>query len=193
MKSHNLQSDISYIKRAFILSLAYCVLFNSSVFIYKYSQGSDFDELFWEGIYVGGMLGISFLGFSINNMLLKVYSYFLYVTGAIASYYIYFENILPTKRHVGNFLSIGSIDDYDNLSLKMVLWVIFSIWACFYLLRKFDAKDNSNRLSVGLMFVFLILSIANIITPFCKDCIHYLPLEYLNNGYHYLLNEYVVS
>lgn len=191
MKSHNLQSDISYIKRALVLSIGYFVLFNTSVVMYKSAQGSSFGDLFWEGFYISAMLALSFLGFSINNMLLKVYSYFLYVTGAMTSYYIYFEDIMPTKKRIGNFFEVDSIDDYDNLSLKMVIWVIFSIWACFYLLKRFDAKDNSNRISVGLMFVFLILSVANIITPFCKDCMLYLPLEYLHNGYYYLFNEYL--
>lgn len=191
MKSHNLQSDISFIKRAFILAIAFSLLFNTSVIMYKHSQGSDFGDLFWENIYVIIMLGLSFLGFSINNMLLKIYAYIIYVTGAMTSYYIYFEDILPTKKRIGNFFAVDSLDDYDNLSLKLVLWVIFSIWVCFYLLKRFDAKDNSNKLSMGVMFTLLILSIANVITPFCKDCLIYLPLEYLHNGYHYLLNEFV--
>lgn len=195
MKSHNIQSDMSTIKSAFIMSLGFFVLFNTSILLYKYSyykSGAEkaFIELFKESLYILVMLTISFIGFSINNMLFRIYSIFLYASGALTSYFVYTMKILPTKQIVKAFFDVESVEAYELVSIKMVAWLILSIIACIYLLKKFEAKQNSNKASIAIMFIFFILSIANIITPFYRVFTTYLPINYLHNSYHYFLDTF---
>lgn len=195
MKSHNLQSDISIIKRALIFALCYFVLFDTSIILYKYSYykgGAEaaFMELGKESLYILLILTISFLGFSINNVLFKIYSMFLFVSGALVSYFVYTMKILPTKAIVKAFFDVESIEAYEIVSIKLILWIIVSIGACLYLFKKFDAKENSNNTSMIIMFLFLVLSIANIITPFYRVFTTYLPINYMHNSYHYFLNRF---
>lgn len=195
MKSHNIQSDMSTIKRAFIFSLSFFLLFNTSIIIYRYGyfkggNGLAIVELLKESIYIIIMLTCSFLGFSINNILFKTYALFMFVTGALASYFTYSMNILPTKQIVKSFFDVESVEAYELVSLKLVIWVIISIYACLYLLRKYDAKPSSSKLSTVTMFMLFILSIANIITPFYKIFTNYMPINYLHNSYHYFLDRF---
>lgn len=195
MKSHNLQSDMLIIKRALIFALSYFILFNTSIILYKYSYykgGAEaaFIELGKESIYILFMLTISFLGFSLNNILFKIYSLFLFGSGALVSYFIYTMKILPTKAIVKAFFDVESVEAYELVSIKLILWIIVSIWACIYLLRKFDGKENSNNASMIIMFLLLILSIANIITPFYRVFNTYLPINYMHNSYHYFLKRF---
>lgn len=195
MKSHNIQSDISTIKSAMILALGYFVLFDTSILLYKYTYykgGAELAlvELFKESLYVFVMLSFSFIGFSINNILFKVYALFLYTTGALTSYFVYTMKILPTKQIVKAFFDVESVEAYELVSIKMVIWIILSIWACLYLLRKYDPKQNSNKFSIVIMFMLFILSIANVITPFYRIFTSYMPVNYLHNSYHYFLDRF---
>ena len=198
MKSHNIQSDISTIKTAVIFALGYFLLFDTSIIMYKYTYykgGAElaFVELLKESIYIIVMLIATFIGFSVNNILFKIYSLFLYTTGALVSYFIYTMNVLPTKQIVKTFFDVESVEAYELVSIKLVIWIILSIWVCIYLLRKFDAKPNPNKLSVVVMFLLFILSIANIITPFYRVFTTHLPVNYLHNSYYYFLERYSAS
>jgi|GEM_PF-4103290 len=194
MKSHNIQSDISTLKRALLFALVYFVLFNSSVVLYNTDNGHlPLTEIGYECLYVYIMLTLNFVGFSINNVLFAIYSVFIYSTGALASYFIYSSGTLPTKRVIADFLDISSLFEYDLISIKLVLWLILSIWLCIYLLKKYDAKPNQNKASVVTIFMLFILSIANIITPFMQEFKTYLPVNYLHNSYHYFLDSYSIS
>ncbi len=195
MKLLRMQSDLSIIKRALVLSLGYFILFNTSVLLYKYSyykagESLALAELCKESLYVCLMLFLSFLGFSINNILFKIYSLFLYLTGAFVSYYIYAMNILPTKHMVKAFFDVESVEAYELVSIKMIAWVVICLAVCIYLLRRFDAKETSNSLSKALLYLFFIASIANVITPFYRVFNSYLPIEYLHNSYHYFLERF---
>jgi glucan phosphoethanolaminetransferase (alkaline phosphatase superfamily) len=195
MKSMNLQSDISIAKRALVLTAVYFLLFNGSMLLYKFSyykagNSLAFVELSKESLYVLVMLFLSFLGFSINNILLKIYSIFLYSTGAFVSYYIYAMKILPTKQMVKAVFDVESLEAYEVVSLKMILWVIISLVICIYLLRKLDTKEISSKVTKFLLFILFIGSIANIITPFYRVFTSHLPINYLHNTYHYFLDRF---
>jgi glucan phosphoethanolaminetransferase (alkaline phosphatase superfamily) len=198
MKSINLQSDISIAKRALVLAIVYFLLFNSAMLLYKFSyykagNSLAFAELSKESLYILVMLFLSFLGFSINNILLKIYSIFLYSTGAFVSYYIYAMKILPTKQMVKAVFDVESLEAYELVSIRMILWVIISIVICIYLLRKFDTKDVANKFIKFLLFILFISSIANIITPFYRLFTSHLPINYLHNTYHYFLGRFDIN
>ncbi|MGV2432500.1 MAG UNVERIFIED_CONTAM: sulfatase-like hydrolase/transferase [Rickettsiaceae bacterium] len=178
-----------------VIALVYFLLFNSSILIYKYSYykaGASLAliELSKESLYIFIMLCLSLLGFSINNMLFKIYSIFLYSTGALVSYYVYAMKILPTKQVVKAFFDVESVEAYELVSIKMIGWVILSIVICLYLLKMLEAQETKNKISKGIICLLFILSIANIITPFYRVFQTYLPINYLNNSYHYFIDRY---
>lgn len=196
MKLPRIQSDMSIIKRAFVLAVVYFLLFDTSILTYKYAyykagEMTAFVELFKESLYIIIMLFFSFLGFSINTPTFITYSVFLYATGAFVSYYTYAMKILPTKQMVKATLDVEFMEAYELVSTKMLAWVLFSLLICYFLLKRFTAKDLKNKVAGTLLFMFFILSIANIITPFYRVFNSYYPIQYLHNSYHYFLEKYL--
>jgi len=194
MKPLHNQLNISMIKQAFILSLVYFLLFNTSIILYKYSfyKSADylaFAELYKEAIYVYLMIFIGFLGFSINDILLKAYSLFLYFTGAFVSYYIYTMKILPNKHMVKAFFDVESVEAYELVSLKLIAFIVISLSICGFLLKRYSTQSPQGTCGKTILFFLMILSIANIITPFYRVFSSYLPINYLNNTYYYFYDK----
>ena len=195
MKSPLAQLDTSVIKQAFILSIVYFLLFDTSILLYKYDHykaGEEiaYAELFKESCYVFLMIFASFVGFSINSILLKIYAFFLYASSALVSYYIYSLKILPNKQVVKAFFDVESVEAYEIVSIKLIAWILAACAICIYLLRKYNAKDPSSGLSKFICFVLLFASIANVITPFYRLFSTYLPVNYMHNSYEYFLHKF---
>lgn len=195
MKPSMPQLDMSVIKQAFMLTIVYFLLFDSAMILYKYNHykaGSSlaYVELFKESIYVLLMIFVGFVGFSINNVLLKIYAFFLYASGAMVSYYIYALKIIPNQQIVKAFFDVESVEAYEHISIKLVLWIIIGCAACIYILRKYNTKDPVGSFSKFLCFIMLFWSIANIITPFYRVFTSHLPINYLHNSYEYFLHKF---
>ena len=189
------QLDTSILKQSFVLTLVYFLLFDTAILIYKYDHykaGKElaYIELFKESCYILLMIFVSFVGFSINNILFKIYSFFLYATSALVSYYIYALKVLPNKHIVKSFFDVESIEAYELVSIKLIAWILISCAICIYLLRRYNATDPSRSLSKLLCFILLFASIANIITPFYRVFPSYMPINYLHNSYEYFLHKF---
>ena len=195
MKPSLPQLDTSVLKQAFILTLVYFLLFDTSILLYKYDHykaGKElaYAELFKESCYVFLMIFAGFAGFSINNILLKIYAFFLYASGALVSYYIYALKIIPNKQIVKAFFDVESVEAYEHVSIKLIAWIMITCSICIYILRKYNSKDPAGRFSKFLCFVLLFCSIANIATPFYRVFTSHLPINYLHNSYEYFLNKF---
>jgi len=114
----------------------------------------------------------------------------LYITGALVSYYVYVLKVLPNKHIVKAFFDVESVEAYELVSIKLIIWILISCAICVYLLRKYNAADPSNSLSRFVCFVLLFASIANVITPFYRVFTGYLPINYLHNSYEYFLHKF---
>lgn len=180
--------DTKLIKLSAILALIYCLLFNSAVIIYKfdYYKASIFRgilELSKDFCYIYIFSFIAFFGFSVHRLALKFGSGFLFFTSAIASYYIYFFKINPTKQVIGSFFSTDLNEVYELTSIKLIIWIIFSLFACFYTLKVFAASDTKSFVTKLLSAACLLIFLYNIITPSFKILKSYFPIQYLHNTY----------
>ena len=194
MKPSLPQLDTSILKQAFILTLVYFLLFDTSILLYKYDHykaghSLAYIELFKESCYIFLMIFAGFIGFSINNILLKIYAFFLYASGAMVSYYIYALKILPNKQIVKAFFDAESIEAYEHISIKLIAWILITCSICIYILRKYNTKDPASSFSKFLCFILLFGSIANIATPFYRVFVSHLPINYLHNSYEYFLHK----
>ncbi len=195
MKPSLPQLDTSVLKQAFMLTLGYFLLFDASILLYKYDHykaghSLAYAELFKESCYVFLMIFAGFVGFSINNILLKIYAFFLYASGAMVSYYIYAQKILPNKHIVKAFFDVESVAAYEHVSIKLIAWILIGCAVCVYILRKYNANDPNSNFSKFLCFVLLFASIANIATPFYRVFTSHLPINYLHNSYEYFLHKF---
>ncbi len=185
------QLDKNRLKVAFYLALAYNTLFNSSVVIFKfnYYQADIFRailELSKDFVCVLTFLFIIFLGLSFNKFVLIFSALFLFISGAIASYYLYFWGILPTKEMINNLFNTHFQEAYELVSMKLLLWLFFSILSLWYILKRaVFAKQNS---TIALIcFIGLVL---NIITPQYKILNNYFPIQYLHSSYKYFAKNF---
>ncbi|MDG1436428.1 MAG: phosphoethanolamine transferase [Rickettsiaceae bacterium] len=182
--------DIALFKNALSFALIYCVLFNSSVFIYKFEyQQADILkailELVKDFVYLVVTLTIFFLGLSLNRKLFIVGSLILFITGALASYYLFFFSIAPTRNMMPALFGTNSTEVYELLSARLLAWLIFSVGMCIYSIKHFNVQPAKTFFTRVLSAVCLLLVVVNVITPKYSFLKTYYPVQYLHNVYTY--------
>ncbi len=180
--------DIKLIKLSAILAFMYCLLFDSAILIYKfaYYKATIFRgilELSKDFCYIYILSFIAFLGLSVHRLSLKYGSCFLFITSAIASYYIVFFKITPTKEVIGNFFSTDLNKVYELTSIKLIIWIIFSLLTCLYTLKSFAASDTKSFVTKLLSAACLLILLYNVITPSFQILKNYFPVQYIHNTY----------
>ncbi|AFE52770.1 hypothetical protein MA5_02970 [Rickettsia prowazekii str. GvV257] len=180
--------DTKLIKLSAILAFIYCLLFNTAILIYKfdYYKATIFKgilELLKDFCYIYIFSFIAFFGLNVHRFVLKLGAGFLFITSAIASYYIYFFKINPTQQVIGSFFSTDLNEIYELTSIKLIIWIIFCLFTCFYTLQSFIAKNSKSFLIKLLSAACLLIFIYNIITPSFKILKNYFPIQYLHNSY----------
>ena len=180
--------DIKLIKLSVILAFVYCLLFNTAILIYKfdYYKASIFRgilELLKDFCYIYIVSFIAFFSLSVHKLLLKYGSGFLFFTSAIASYYIYFYKIIPTKYVIGSFFSTDLNEVYELTSIKLIIWIVFCLFVCFYTFKSFAVSETKSFVTKLLSAACLLIFLYNIITPSFKVLKSYFPIQYLHNTY----------
>ncbi|AAL02992.1 phosphoethanolamine transferase [Rickettsia conorii] len=180
--------DTKLIKLSAILAFIYCLLFNTAILIYKfdYYKATIFRgilELSKDFCYIYIFSFIAFFGLSVHRLVLKIGVGFLFITSAIASYYIYFFKINPTKQVIGSFFSTDLNEVYELTSIKLIIWIIFCLFTCFYTLKSFAAENSKSFVTKLLSTACLLIFVYNIITPSFKILKNYFPIQYLHNSY----------
>ena len=180
--------DINMIKSSFAFAIIYCVLFNSAVFIYKldYYQANitaAILELTKDFVYNTIVLFVCFLGLSVHRIVFILGSLFLFVTGALASYYLFFFSIAPTPSMMPSIFGTHTTELYELLSAKMIIWITFSILICFYSINHFNIQTTKIFLARMLSAICLLMVINNVITPKYSFMKTYFPMQYLHNSY----------
>jgi glucan phosphoethanolaminetransferase (alkaline phosphatase superfamily) len=178
------------IKAAALLSLVYCLLFNSSIILFKfdyYKADLAFGvlELLKDFIQIFIANFIIFLGLSLTRPLFIVGSLFLFFTGAISSYSIFFFKIFPTKQIIRALFENEVSESVEILSVRVVIWVIFALLISLRLSIKTKTKQ-----SIILPSICLVIFISNIIMPQYKVLRSYFPIQYLHNSYLYYLDKF---
>lgn len=193
------QLDIKLIKSLFKFSLIYCVLFNSAIFIYKFEYHnanilSAIAELSKDFIYNIITLFIFFLALSFHRLLFIAGSLFLFITGAIASYYLFFFSIAPTPGMMPIIFGTHSAEIYELVSIKIITWILFSVLICMYCIKIFHIRDSKLPFTRFLSFICIIIVATNIITPKFSFFRSYFPMQYLHNSYMFFMssnNDYI--
>jgi glucan phosphoethanolaminetransferase (alkaline phosphatase superfamily) len=183
--------DSKSIRLPLIFAIIYFLLFNSAVLAYKFGYyKADFLkailELAKDSIYIYLSLFIIFLGLTIHRLVFIIGTIFLFITGAIASYYLHFFHISPTTEMMGTFFSTDPNELYEIVSVKLIIWLTFCLAIAIYSLKYFSPPSKKLFVANLLSATCLLITINNIITPQFKLLKNYFPIQYLHNSYIYL-------
>ncbi|PCJ29324.1 MAG: hypothetical protein COA94_01640 [Rickettsiales bacterium] len=182
------QLDIKIIKTAFVFAVIYCVLFNSPVLIYKFgfykaNMWTAPLEIAKDFIYLVVTLFAFFFGLSVHRVIFIAGAIILFVTGAIASYYLFFFSIAPTLNIMPTIFGTHATEVYELVSLRLVGWVLFSLAVCLYGIRHFNVKTSDSFLTFILSAVCLFYVAGNVTSPKFSFLKTYFPVQYLHNSY----------
>lgn len=189
------QIDFDLIKISLIFAGLFLILFNIPVFMLKFrylnhlattSTFSLITSLGKDFIYLYTMLFLLFLGLTVSHILFYIASIFLFATGSIASYNLFFFNFVATKSKIARAFDIENI--IDAMTLKLVLWMIFSIAVCIYSIIHFKIKTTDLFLTRILSAICLLFIIFNLISPQFSVIKVYFPTQYLHSSYLYFTN-----
>ncbi|WP_341749218.1 phosphoethanolamine transferase [Candidatus Tisiphia endosymbiont of Sialis lutaria] len=185
--------DSKLIKLSLVFALIYFIFFNSVVSCYKFSYYKitflkAILELSKDFLYIYFTCFIIFFGLTIHRLVFIIGAIFLFITGAIASYYLYFFKISPTKEMMGSFFSTDLNELYEIISIRLIVWLIFSLFSCIYTMKHFSILDSKLFVTKLLSAICLLISVNNIIAPKFKLLNSYFPIQYLHNTYLYLSN-----
>ena len=184
------QLDISLIKTALMFALIYMLMFNTSVMLHKYEyyQASFFSaifELLKQFIYAYITTLVFFFGLAIHRILFIIGSIFLFVTGAAASYYLFYLGVAPTEKMMPAIYGAEMSEISELIGTRIIIWVIFSLSICIFGIKHFNPQTTKSFFSRILMALCLFLAINNIIFPQFKVLKTYFPIQYLHNSYIY--------
>ncbi len=190
IKSIQKQLDISLVSTALTFALIYCFMFNTSVVLYKYeyyqvSFVSAVFELLKQFIYTYIATFIFFFGLAIHRLIFIIGSIFLFFTGAIASYYLFYLGVAPTEKMMPAIYGTEISEISELISTRVIIWIIFSLSICIFGIKHFNPQTTKSFFSRMLTALCLFVAINNIISPQFKILKSYFPLQYLHNSYVY--------
>ena len=190
IKSIQKQLDVSLVSTALTFALIYCLMFNTSVVLYKYeyyqvSFVSAVFELLKQFIYTYIATFIFFFGLAIHRLIFIIGSIFLFFTGAIASYYLFYLGVAPTEKMMPAIYGTEISEISELISTRVIIWIIFSLSICIFGIKHFNPQTTKSFFSKMLTALCLFVAINNIISPQFKILKSYFPLQYLHNSYVY--------
>lgn len=183
--------DISVIKLSTIIALLYFVLFNTPIVLsqlvnYKAEMLNAILTILHDSIVVYAGLCIMFFGLSINTLLFLVVAHFLFFTGAIASYYFYFFNVVPNIEIIRDVFHTDITQIQELVTTKLILWLIFSMFVCTYTIRYFKISETKLFLNKLVSAICLLLTVYNMIFLTDRVLNKFFPFQYIHNTYSYL-------
>ncbi len=182
--------DINLIKISSLFALIHCLLFNSVVYLNKFhyiSSGivSAILEIVKDFAYDLTILFVMFFGLTIYRLLFISGSLLLFITGALASYYLFFFSISPTPSLMPSIYGTNLTEINELVSARMLVWVIFSISICVYTINHFKIQISKLYFNKLLSSICLVIAISNIISPKFSYMKTSFPIQYFHNSYEY--------
>ena len=184
------QLDTNLIKISAIMAILYCLLFNTPVFLHNFKHlersfargtiefAQDFTLLYL-------FLLIMFFGLTMHKLVFIIGTLVLFISGAIASYNLFFHFNMPSKANVRHFFSIEPGEVTEVISIRLLIWIIFSILIAVYTIRHFKVETTSIFFTRLLSAICLFFTLNCIISPPYKILKSYFPILYLHNTYQY--------
>lgn len=186
--------DYEISKRSMVFALSYCLLFNTSVFMFRFNnlELSGFlsiIELSKDFICLNIMLFIFFFGLSLHRWVFIILSLFMFITGALASYYLFYFDIVPSYRMMPKLYDTDFSDIYDAMTIRLGVWIVFSIAIFMFAYKHFKAEASKLFFSKILSAVCLLILINSIISPPFGFMQNYFPTQYLHNSFKHFFGE----
>jgi glucan phosphoethanolaminetransferase (alkaline phosphatase superfamily) len=179
------------ISRELVLTIAYFMLCNIACVLYRFdiyqASGRYFAtlEIAKDSTYILLFSYLLFSALSINRILYALTSLALFVSGATASYYLYFFKVKLSSK-VLTAIFYAEIQDVTELvSSKLVIWVSFVVTVWYLILRKFAYK-RKKLLGQAFSLMCLFVVTYNIYNPQYRILKYYFPFSYLIS-----LSEYI--
>lgn len=177
------------------MAFIYCLLFNSPIFFFKFTYYKAtffkaFLELGKDFIYIYLLSFIFFFGLAIQRTVFIAGSVFLFLSGALASYYLFFFKISPSLEIMKAFFASEFNETYELLSTRLIIWLIFSIFVCIYTIKHFGINTTNLFISKILSAICLLLALNAVIAPPYKVFKGYFPVQYLHNSYLYFIKDF---
>jgi glucan phosphoethanolaminetransferase (alkaline phosphatase superfamily) len=180
---------ITRYKPQLLLAFSYFVMFEIAMLHFRSSYFHSYNfnfiiEVIRESTFTLLFLFVIFHGLSFNKILFRVTSVFLFITGAIGSYAVFFFKMPPSKQIIRTFFENEISESFEFIGMNLMIWISVSILVVVGILVKFrDVKQRYSILKV-LCFGFFIY---NIVTPQYRVLQSYFPISYLHGTYLYIL------
>ncbi len=179
------------VSRQLLFTFAYFILCNTACVLYRFSIYQSSSKYFAvlesgkDAIYILAFSYLFFSAISINRIFFALISFALFVSGAAASYYLYFFKVQVSPRVLTAIFHAESQDVRELVSLKLLIWMSFVIGVWYFLLSKFAYRPK--RLLGRLFSLACLCAVTyNIYSPQYRILKYYFPSSYLIS-----LSEYV--
>ena len=113
----------------------------------------------------------------------------LFITGALASYYLFFFGVSPTLSIMPSIFGTDSTELYELVSARIIIWLVFSAAICIYSINYFKIQTTKLFFTRILSAVCLLIVLNNIIAPKFSFVRSYFPIQYLHNSYLYFFGQ----
>jgi hypothetical protein len=196
MKSFLSLFDLELLKNVAIFSLIYQILFNIQLLYYFFwnSNISVTNNLINSGYYfLYSFIGVYvlFLGLAISRIVNFFSIIFLFISGAISSYYFYTTKTEASYLIVGQLLNshiINLLFDINFVGIYFYIWLVISFGALFCTIKIFGLKVSETYFMKAISFICLIIAAFNIVHPAMLEIYNSNPFNYLNSIFlHYTI------
>lgn len=182
--------DFKTLKNALIFALIYSLLFNSAVILHKYQylQASFLNaiaELLKQYIYSYIALFVIFLGLALYRSLFIFGSIFLFLTGAVSSYYLFYLGVAPTEKMMPAIYGAEANEISELISVKLIIWLSSILIIFFLAIKQFSPQTPKGFVAKIISVICLFLAINNVISPEFRVLKTFFPIQYLHNSYVY--------
>jgi glucan phosphoethanolaminetransferase (alkaline phosphatase superfamily) len=183
--------DKEVIKISTIFALVYCLMFNSAIFVYKFEYYqvnllTGVLELAKDFLYNFITLFLIFFGLSFYRYIFVIGTLLLFITGAAASYYLFFLGVAPSLAIMPAIFGTHQTEAMELISLRLIFWCVFSCIVCVYCMWRYMPPKSLKLLTRILTFICLIFVFSNVASPRHSFLRAYFPFQYLHNAYIFL-------
>lgn len=182
--------DQNSLKASLSFAIIYCLMFNGSIFFYKFNNynvgtASLLFMIAQDFLFTTTALFVFFFGFTLHDLLFRLFSLAMFATGAFVSYHMYAYEANLTQRLITSLYGNNIIESYKFLSIRLVIWVIFSIGICYSAIRHFKVGTPPQFFTKLLCGLCLFLFANCIISPPFEFLEEYFPTQHLNSLYQF--------
>ena len=107
----------------------------------------------------------------------------MFITGAIASYYLFFFSLAPTASMMPTIFGTNPTETWELISTKIIVWLVFSVMICLGGIKYFNIQTTKSFLTRILALACLLIAVMNVISPRYSFLKGYFPVQYLHNSY----------